>query len=50
MGHLEAGEDVNGILTFMYANSKYHILVAQASDLDYVARKNPVYMWLNRHG
>jgi cytochrome P450 len=34
----------------MYASSKYHILVAQASNLDYVVRKNPFYMWLNRHG
>jgi cytochrome P450 len=50
MGHLEAGEDVNGILAYRYANSKYHILIAQASNLDYVVRKNPVYMWLNRYG
>jgi|SRR5277367_4431999 len=50
MGHLEAGEDVNGILAFMYANSEYHILVAQASNLDYVVRKNPVCMWVNRYG
>lgn len=28
MGHLEAGEDVNGILAFMYAASKYHILIS----------------------
>jgi hypothetical protein len=48
--HPEAEEDVDGILAFMYATSKYHILVAQASGLDYVIRKNPVYMWLNRHG
>jgi cytochrome P450 len=50
MGHLEAGEDVNGILAYMYAASKYHILVAQAPSIDYAVRKNPLYMWVNRHG
>jgi cytochrome P450 len=37
-------------MVFMYAASKYHTLVGQASNLDYVVRKNSVYMWLNRHG
>ena len=50
IGHMEAGEDVNGILAFMYANSIHHILFGQVPDLDLVFRKNPIRMWLNRHG
>jgi cytochrome P450 len=50
LGHMEAGEDINGILGFVYETSKYHILVSQAPVLDLVYRKNPIRMWLNRHG
>jgi cytochrome P450 len=50
MGHLEAGEDINGTLAFTYASSKYHILFAQVPDLEFIFRRNPIYMWLNRHG
>lgn len=50
MGHMEAGEDVNGILGFMYANGIHHILFSQVPALDLVSSKNPIYMWLNRHG
>lgn len=50
LGHMEAGEDVNGILGFVYESSKYHILVSQVPVLDLVYRRNPIRMWLNRHG
>ena len=50
IGHLEAGEDVSGILAFMYDNSKHHILFSQAPILDLIYHKNPILMWLNRHG
>jgi cytochrome P450 len=50
MGHMESGEDINGILGFMYASLKYHILFAQVPVLDLLYRRNPIYMWLNRHG
>jgi hypothetical protein len=50
LGHLDAGEDVNGILKFVYGVSKYHMLVSQAPVVDLVYGKNPIWMWLNRHG
>ena len=50
IGHMEAGEDVDGILAYMYTLVRKTIIMAQVPDLDLVFRKNPVRMWLNRHG
>lgn len=50
IGHMESGQDVDGILAFMHAGGTRHIVVGQMPVLDYVVRKNPVYMWMQRRG
>jgi hypothetical protein len=34
----------------MYAISKYLIMLSQVPVLDLLYRRNPIYLWLNRHG
>ncbi|CAG9998296.1 unnamed protein product [Clonostachys byssicola] len=50
LGHMESGQDVDNILAFMHAAGTRHIIVSQMPSLDYVIRKNPVYLWLQRQG
>ena len=50
LGHMEKGEDVDDILAFMHAGGVRHIIIGQMPSLDYVLRKNPLYLWLQRQG
>lgn len=50
IGHMESGKDVGGILAFMHDSGTRHIVVGQMPALDYVVRKNPICLWLQRRG
>ncbi len=50
IGHLEAGEDVGGILAYMHKVGIRHILFAQMPALELLGRKNPIFLWLQRKG
>ncbi|POR37424.1 Uncharacterized protein TPAR_02369 [Tolypocladium paradoxum] len=50
LGHMESGTDVDGILGFMHAGGTRHIVVGQMPALNYVVRKNPIYLWMQRRG
>ena len=50
IGHIEAGEDVGGILAYMHNVGIRHILFAQMPNLELLGRKNPIFLWLNKKG
>lgn len=50
LGHMKSGHDVDGILGFMQDAGTRHIIVSQMPSLDFVVRKNPVYLWMQQVG
>lgn len=50
IGHLEAGEDKFGLLASVNKSFDYIGLVAYMPSLDKLFWKNPILMWLSRHG
>lgn len=49
-GHMELGEDKDGILESVEVASRYIALVGYMPILDHIFWKNPILMWLNAHG
>ncbi|KAJ6789545.1 hypothetical protein PWT90_08814 [Aphanocladium album] len=50
IGHMEAGEDIAGMLAFGEQDSKYAILVGQVQSVEYLGQRNPLWLWLQRRG
>ncbi|QIW97248.1 hypothetical protein AMS68_002766 [Peltaster fructicola] len=50
IGHMEAGEDIEGMLAYGIMDSKRSMLIGQAIWLELFGRRNPAYLWLQRQG